>query len=271
MAFVAARRARLCLTFDNMGKAREIGAGLASAPDAQEPGLAVGYPRLLALLDELQLRATFFIEGWNAVHHPDRVTELARRGHEVALHGWVHERFATLAREEVERVVDRGLTAMRRLGLQPQGFRAPGGLRGPHAEAVLHAAGLRYDSSTDTPQEAEPEGAEPFAEPGRLPSGLVHVPWRYAMVDSVQYLRPRGRAPAPEALQARWCAVLDQLAAQRATTTLVLHAYVSGVEDARFAAARRVLTHARERGDIEICTALDLAQRVQPPAEETTP
>jgi peptidoglycan/xylan/chitin deacetylase (PgdA/CDA1 family) len=74
-----AARGTLCLTFDNMGRARDIAEGRAAAPDAAEPGLAIGYPRLLGLLDELGLRGTFFIEGWNALHHPERIEAPARR------------------------------------------------------------------------------------------------------------------------------------------------------------------------------------------------
>ena len=76
---------RLCLTFDNMGRAREVGLGKAGAPDDNEPSLAIGYPRILAVLKELDLRATFFIEGWNALHHADRIHDLLKRGHEVGL------------------------------------------------------------------------------------------------------------------------------------------------------------------------------------------
>ena len=45
-------RGTLCLTFDNMGAARDIGEGRAAKPDPDEPGLKIGYPRLLGLLDE---------------------------------------------------------------------------------------------------------------------------------------------------------------------------------------------------------------------------
>ena len=97
--------ATLCLTFDNMGRAREIAEGMASGPDAREPGLAIGYPRLLGLLDELDLHGTFFIEGWNGLHHPERVQELAARGHEVGLHGWVHEKFGALEKSRAEQLL----------------------------------------------------------------------------------------------------------------------------------------------------------------------
>ena len=120
----------LCLTFDNMGRAREVGDGTASRPDTEEPGLKIGYPRCLDMLDELELKATFFIEGWNALHHPERVVELAERGHEVGLHGWVHEKFAKLNKGQAEQILYDGTAAFSRLGIKPLAFRAPGGIRG---------------------------------------------------------------------------------------------------------------------------------------------
>ena len=121
----------VCVTFDNMG------------PDDAEPALSVGYPRILDLLDRLGLRATFFVEGWNGEHVPDRVRELQARGHEVGLHGWVHEPWAELDAGEAAALLDRGLDALRSAGVEPAGFRAPGGSRGAHTAALLADRGLR--------------------------------------------------------------------------------------------------------------------------------
>lgn len=240
----------LCLTFDNMGRAREIAEGLAAAPDDQEPSLAIGYPRLLALLDELGLRGTFFIEGWNGIHHPHRVEELARRGHEVGLHGWVHERFALLERLRAEQLLHDGTAALARIGLRPKGFRAPGGERGEHTIPLLRALGFRYDSSTDAHDSS--------TQPALLAPGLAHIPWRAEMVDSIQYLRHPVRPRTPAELEALWKSLID---AEKGTITIVIHAFVSGVDEERFTVVRRVLTHARERG-MEIVTAGALAERV---------
>jgi peptidoglycan/xylan/chitin deacetylase (PgdA/CDA1 family) len=248
-------RAALCLTFDNMGRARDIGEGRAAAPDPASPDLAVGYPRLLGLLAELGLRGTFFIEGWNALHHAERVEELAARGHEVGLHGWVHEKFAALDALRAEQLLYDGTAALSRLGLRPAGFRAPGALRGAHTIPVLRALGYSYDSSRGDAQ-------EPQTEPALLAPGLAHVPWRDEMVDSIQYLRHPERPRTPAELQAMWLSAIDAAAASGATLTLVIHAFVSGVDEERFAVVRRALTHACSRGDLEITTAGSLAARV---------
>jgi peptidoglycan-N-acetylglucosamine deacetylase len=247
-----AGHATLCLTFDNMGRARDIAEGRAGAPDPAEPSLAIGYPRLLGLLGELGLRGTFFIEGWNGLHHPERVEELAKRGHEVGLHGWVHERFASLERLRAEQLRHDGTAALARIGLRPKGFRAPGGARGQHTVPLLQGLGFRYDSST-APGDAP--------EPSLLAPGLAHIPWREEMVDSIQYLRHPVRPRTPAELEKVWISEIDSALHEGKSITVVIHAFVSGVDEARFAVVRRVLTHARERG-MEIVTAGELAERV---------
>ena len=242
----------LCLTFDNMGAARDIAEGRASKPDPNEPGLAIGYPRLLALLDELDLRGTFFIEGWNGLHHPERVQELAARGHEVGLHGWAHEKFGALDKARAEQLLYDGTASLARLGLRPKGFRAPGGLRGKHAVPVLQALSFHYDSSTDPDDRA--------TQPSLLAPGLAHVPWSWDMVDSVQYLRHPVRPRTPQELEASWKQSMDQAIEQKNNLTVVIHAFVSGVDVERLAVVRRLLIYARER--MEVSTAGALAERV---------
>jgi peptidoglycan-N-acetylglucosamine deacetylase len=251
-------KATLCVTFDNMGRAREIGEGLAARPDENEPSLAIGYPRLLDLLDALGLRGTFFIEGWNALHHPARVEELARRGHEVGLHGWVHEKFAALEKLRAEQVLHDGTVALERIGLRPAGFRAPGGLRGEHTVPLLGELGFRYDSSSASA--SSPRDAS--TQPSLLAPGLAHLPWHEDMVDSIQYLRHPQRPRTPAEMEALWRAGIDRAAASGDTVTLVMHAFVSAVDDARFAVLRSVLEYASGRPDLEIVTARAVAERV---------
>ena len=186
--------------------------------------------------------------------------ELAARGHEVGLHGWVHEKFGALDKAGAEQLLHDGTASLARLGLRPAGFRAPGGIRGKHTTEILRSLAYRYDSSTDVAQDAP--GADYYSvEPGLLAPGLAHIPWRYAMVDSIQYLRHPVRPRTPAELEASWVAAMDHTAAASATTTVVIHAFVSGVDDERFAVVRKVLTHARKL-NLEIITAGALAERV---------
>ncbi len=53
--------------------------------------------RYLDLLDELRVPATFFVLGLHCERYPDLATEYVRRGHQVASHGYDHQRFPSLS------------------------------------------------------------------------------------------------------------------------------------------------------------------------------
>src|SRR5688500_850265 len=61
------------------------------------PGrLSHSMPLLLEALARHGARATFFVLGWVAKHQPDIVRAIVREGHEVASHGFWHQRLTTL-------------------------------------------------------------------------------------------------------------------------------------------------------------------------------
>ena len=51
----------------------------------------VGAPRILRLLREHEIPATFFVPAVSALLHPDEQREVIAQGHEIGLHGWIHE------------------------------------------------------------------------------------------------------------------------------------------------------------------------------------
>jgi polysaccharide deacetylase family protein (PEP-CTERM system associated) len=82
--------------------------------------------RLLDLLDEFEVRATFFVLGWIAERMPEVVKEIQSRGHEIACHGYGHQLVyrigPELFREDLRRAkgVLEGIT-----GVAVRGYRAP--------------------------------------------------------------------------------------------------------------------------------------------------
>src|ERR1700761_3670283 len=67
-----------------------------------EYGPRIGVPRLLGLLKHLQVAATFFIPGFIVENHPKMVAAIAADGHEIGLHGYLHEKLAGLTENEEE-------------------------------------------------------------------------------------------------------------------------------------------------------------------------
>jgi peptidoglycan/xylan/chitin deacetylase (PgdA/CDA1 family) len=245
------RKPVLCLTFDNLGQAHNVFLGKAALPDPTDAGVAVGYPNILHLLEKLGLRATFFIEGWSALHYGDVIDALQRGGHEIGLHGWIHEVFAALPRHTARQYVNDGLEVMKLRGLQPTGFRAPGGKIGAYGRDILAEARFAYDSSVDTAMSMDvPRDIEQYPGDGlsRLPSGLIGIPWQWFMVDAIHYVLSQDGLRNPDDLAGYWSRVLRNVAQANGFVTIINHAHVTGVDPVRLAALKKVLELALELG-----------------------
>lgn len=62
-----------------------------------------GIPRVLDLLDKYGIKGTFFVPGWDAERYPESVKDIAKAGHEVAAHGYIHEDFSDYQRRRKKR------------------------------------------------------------------------------------------------------------------------------------------------------------------------
>jgi len=69
-------------------------------------------PRLLALLERYDVRATFFLVGEAAVQHPQLVREIVERGHIVGNHSWSHPSFTMITSPERRRELHRCQAAL---------------------------------------------------------------------------------------------------------------------------------------------------------------
>jgi peptidoglycan-N-acetylglucosamine deacetylase len=113
-----------------------------------EFGPRVGSRRLLELFGDEGIPSTWFVPGHTLVTFPDDVEALVAGGHEVACHGWYHEDFAELERDEQRDILGRSIEAVReRTGVAPAGFRAPYWSLGTGTLELVEAAGFAYDSS----------------------------------------------------------------------------------------------------------------------------
>ena len=107
--------------------------------------------RILALLDEAGIKATFFVLGWVAERCPELVRRIAAAGHEIASHGHGHRRVGTLSRAEFRDDICRAKGLLEEIiGAAVLGYRAPSysiSRQTPWAFDELLEAGYRYDSS----------------------------------------------------------------------------------------------------------------------------
>jgi peptidoglycan/xylan/chitin deacetylase (PgdA/CDA1 family) len=166
----------ISITFDNLGEAAQLELGMWPNDVAQGEHFTVTevLPRLLELLSTLELRATFFVEGLNAVTYPDALRSIAAHGHELALHAWRHEDWAGLDAERETSLLDRAHSAMADIGLSPIGFRPPGGLMTPLTLELLRSRGFHYVS--------------PAGQREGVSDGVAVLPFRWSLVDAFYYL-----------------------------------------------------------------------------------
>ena len=119
--------------------------------DRMESRVVANTTRILDIFDEFHVRSTFFVLGWIAERHPDLVKTIARRGHEVASHGYAHrlvyDQTQSAFRDDVRRA--KGLLEDAS-GRRVLGYRAPSYSITPRslwALDVLLEEGYEYDSS----------------------------------------------------------------------------------------------------------------------------
>jgi polysaccharide deacetylase family protein (PEP-CTERM system associated) len=119
--------------------------------DTRECRVERNVDRILALLDQHDAKATFFTLGWIAERYPAMVRRIAAQGHEVASHGFGHQRASDLSPEAFGEDVRSAKHILEDLVGQPVlGYRAPSFSIG-HANLwafdTLAEAGYRYSSS----------------------------------------------------------------------------------------------------------------------------
>ncbi len=119
--------------------------------DSRECRVERNVDRILALLDQRQTKATFFTLGWVAERYPAMVRRIVDQGHELASHGYGHQRASDLSEAEFFGDVQRAKGILEDIGGQAvQGYRAPSfsiGTGNLWALDTLLRAGYRYSSS----------------------------------------------------------------------------------------------------------------------------
>ena len=119
--------------------------------DMRECRVERNVDRVLARLDKNGTHATFFTLGWIAERYPTLVQRIVAGGHELASHGFAHERVSDLSEAEFFSDIHRAKVLLEDIGgVQVQGYRAPSfsiGSGNLWALDTLERAGYRYSSS----------------------------------------------------------------------------------------------------------------------------
>ncbi|SPN99155.1 uncharacterized protein DNG_02190 [Cephalotrichum gorgonifer] len=170
-------KAAISFTMDNLGEAQDVNLFQWDAPLGSHPSVKEHLPRMLDMLDEHGIKATYFVESWSLGVYADVVRDMARRGHEVAWHGYQHERWPTLSEDDEVLNFQRSFAAAEEFGVRYDGFRPPGGLVNDRTWDLLRRHGVKYIS---------PLGKLEIRE------GVVVLPFDWKAVDAFYYMEKFG-------------------------------------------------------------------------------
>ena len=130
---------------DNRSRVDGAGCVALTFDDGPNP---VDTPKLLDLLREKNVKATFFVVGKRADQYPEIVRRAWDEGHLIANHTWSHDHlFCFLTPSRLRAEIERGTETVRRIcGFRPHLFRSPVGMRHVLLQSYLTDAGLEYVS-----------------------------------------------------------------------------------------------------------------------------
>ena len=215
----------------------------------------VGTPKLLELLDQLDLKATFFVTGWSVDAHPAMAEAILKAGHEIGHHGY-HHLLPDPGDPWIEEELERGFEALkRRLGVKPTGYRAPYGEFTEELRVALVRHGIVYTSSfRDDVRPYRHRLAD--GKPGtiELPVTASYDDWMHGL--SARF-SPRPIFPKEHVLSI-WKDELDEVRDWGAMVTTVLHPQCSG-RPMRLRLLREFLTYAKSCPDLWITTGEAIA------------
>jgi peptidoglycan/xylan/chitin deacetylase (PgdA/CDA1 family) len=264
----------VCLTFDFDAISVWIGTFRARSLSALSRGEFgdVGANRLLAMLAEWGIRSTWFVPGHTADTFPRTVEKIAQAGHEIAHHGYFHERAKSV--EDEIRNFDRASTALERLtGRRPVGYRSPAaGLSTATLNCLLERNFL-YDSSMMghdfSPYYCRLGDRAPSDGPfewGR-PTSLVELPFTWGLDDfpAFEHVWTRnGVNPglaSPSHVYEIWAGDFDYLYNRvgQGVFVLTMHPQVIG-RGHRLLMLERLVQHIREHEGVTFKTMAEVAE-----------
>jgi len=223
-------RMAVLFSFDVDNETNTLSAG--GEPDPlmlsfEQYGGRKGLKRVVDLMDRHEIPATFFIPAVSLQITPTMVGTINQSGrHEIAAHGWIHERMNELTREQEFAQHKKTVAYLEKAtGQRPMGYRGPFGVYSKNTHSILEELGFLYDSGIggdDSPAELLINGK---------PSKLIELPADPNFEDSV--LDPFNTFAAgitdPRAMLQSYKDGFDTLYKEGTMMLLILHPHISGL------------------------------------------
>ena len=255
-------RCAVALSFDSDHETNELRDGGKSIGRMSwgQYGSRVGVPRILGLLERSAVPATFFVPAVAALLYPDEQRRVIAEGHEIGLHGWIHELNSVLPEKEERELHLRASDTLTRItGVRPVGMRTPSWDFSPATLTIQREMGLLYDSSLmadDDPYELDQHGE---------PTGIVELPVEWIRDDAVYFNMNRFQAlrpyTAPTTVLDIFRREFDQAWAEGGLFLLTLHPHVIGYRS-RIFILEELIRHMQAQPGVWFATHRDVAQHV---------
>src|SRR5437868_6777349 len=149
-AWQGGARCAVALSFDSDHETNELREGGESVGRLSQGqyGNRQGVPRILDILRQHDVKASFFVPAVTALLYPDEQRRVAAAGHEIGIHGWIHERNSELPLEAERDLQMRSADVLEKItSVRPVGIRTPSWDFSPNTLAITREMGLLYDSS----------------------------------------------------------------------------------------------------------------------------
>ena len=156
-------------------------------------GMEEGLPKILDLMAEKDVKGTFFFTAEMAVRFPHLARRVVDEGHELASHGYCHERLDRISKDEGERAIRKSLEVLGDF-YDVVSFRAPNLQLPDYLFPVLVKAGIKVDSSKASYKGYR--GGVTFIHgalevPVSTTSSVLRLPWRFQRAIHVRLKEPK--------------------------------------------------------------------------------
>ncbi|MFC9772621.1 MULTISPECIES: polysaccharide deacetylase [unclassified Pseudarthrobacter] len=225
-------------------------------------GARTGQRRILDLLARHDVPASFYVPAVSALLYPGQIADFVDAGHEVGVHGWIHERNTLLAYEDELDLTGRSLDVLEKAsGRRPTGIRTPSWDFSPNTLQIIRQLGFTYDSSLmadDEPYELLAAGS---------PTGIIELPVEWIRDDAPYFGFARYAAVRPHSTPADvlgiWKAEFDGALQEGGLFQLTMHPALIG-HRSRIGILEELITYIREKSDAWFATHEDIARHVAP-------